>query len=106
MDTDTEDNYMRVSKLKSLFLLMFMLVALMLTACDDVPDSADGLSSLDADGVVDVWDEITSRYELEYVSIVDESQATSKNWTEPDTTSKPTEAVSTVKKTEADTTVK
>lgn len=106
MDTDTEDNYMHVSKLKSLFLLMFMSVALLLTACDEVPDSADSLSSFDADGVVDAWDEITSRDELEHISTDDESPATSENRTEADTTSKPTEAATTVKKTEADTTVK
>ena len=76
--------YMRVSKLKSLFLLMFMSVVLMLTACD----------------------EITSRDELEHISTDDESPATSENRTEADTTSKPTEAATTVKKTEADTTVK
>ena len=106
MDTDTEDNYMRLSKLKSLFLLMFMSVALMLTACDDMPDSADSLSTFDADGVVDAWDEITSRDELEHVSTDDGSQATSENRIEADTTSKPTEATTTVKETEADTTVK
>ena len=76
MDTATEDNYMRVSKLKSLFLLMFMSIALLLTACDDVPDSADGFSTFNADGVVDSWEEITSRDELEHVSIDDESQET------------------------------
>ena len=78
----------------------------MLTACDDVSDSADSLSTLDADGVVDTWDEITSRDELEHVSTDEESQAISENRTEADTTSKPTEAATTVKKTEADTTVK
>ena len=85
---------------------MFMSVALMLTACNDVQDSADSLSTLDADGVVDAWDEITSRDELEHVFTDDESPATSKNRTEADTTSKPTEAATTVKKTVADTTVK
>ena len=79
-------------------------MALLLTACEDVPDSADSPSKFDADGVVDAWNGITSRDELENVSTDDVSQTISEKKTEEDTTVKQTEAETTTKYAEPDTT--
>ena len=95
---------MPMSKLKSLFLFILMSITLMLTACDDMQDTMDGISVINTGNVLDDSDENTSKEKLESVTTDKVTQATSERQTEIETTSKMVET--TVKQTETETITK